>query len=295
MPEQTEPTKASDKTGTVSGYGTGGVDAVMSVDQVAKEAESISSAAPMMNELKALVSGTPFLTIDKLKAGYGKMEILHEFSLTIGQGQSLCLIGPNGAGKSTVLHSIFGFTDIYSGSIKIDGTEVTGLTPAQKLSRAGIAYILQDKSVFPKMTVEENLLMGGFLKNKPAEAKVAADMIFDKYSRLAERRDKPAGVLSGGERRLLEISRALVMQPKVLLVDEPSIGLEPRFIDMVFEILNDLQRKDGKTIIMVEQNAKKGLAFADIGYVLVSGETAIADSGNNLLENPDVGRLFLGG
>ena len=295
MPDQTEPTKATSTTGKVSGYGTGGVDAVMSVDQVAKEAASISLAAPSMQELEALVTGKPFLTIDKLKAGYGKMEILHEFSLSIGQGESLCLIGPNGAGKSTVLHSIFGFTDIYSGSIKIDGVEVTGLTPAQKLSKAGIAYILQDKSVFPKMTVEENLLMGGFLKNKPAEAKAAADMVFDKYSRLAERRDKPAGVLSGGERRLLEISRALVMQPKVLLVDEPSIGLEPRFIDMVFEILDDLQHKDGKTIIMVEQNAKKGLAFADVGYVLVSGETAIADSGNNLLDNPDVGRLFLGG
>ena len=295
MTDRTELTKATSTTGKVSGYGTGGVDAVMSVDQVAKEAASISLAAPSMQELEALVAGKPFLTIDKLKAGYGKMEILHEFSLSIGQGESLCLIGPNGAGKSTVLHSIFGFTDIYSGSIKIDGVEVTGLTPAQKLSKAGIAYILQDKSVFPKMTVEENLLMGGFLKNKPAEAKAAADMVFDKYSRLAERRDKPAGVLSGGERRLLEISRALVMQPKVLLVDEPSIGLEPRFIDMVFEILNDLQRKDGKTIIMVEQNAKKGLAFADVGYVLVSGETAIADSGNNLLDNPDVGRLFLGG
>ena len=295
MPDRTEPTEATSTTGKVSGYGTGGVDAVMSVDQVAKEAASISLAAPNMQELEALVTGKPFLTIDKLKAGYGKMEILHEFSLSIGQGESLCLIGPNGAGKSTVLHSIFGFTDIYSGSIKIDGVDVTGFTPAQKLSKAGIAYILQDKSVFPKMTVEENLLMGGFLKNKPAEAKAAADMVFDKYSRLAERRDKPAGVLSGGERRLLEISRALVMQPKVLLVDEPSIGLEPRFIDMVFEILDDLQRKDGKTIIMVEQNAKKGLAFADVGYVLVSGETAIADSGNNLLNNPDVGRLFLGG
>jgi len=137
--------------------------------------------------------------------------------------------------------------------------------------------------------------MGGFLKDRPAEAKAAAEMVFDKYSRLADRRDKPAGVLSGGERRLLEISRALVMQPQVLLVDEPSIGLEPRFIDMVFGILDDLQKKDGKTIIMVEQNAKKGLAFADIGYVLVSGETAIADAGNDLLANPDVGRLFLGG
>ena len=283
----------SDK--NISGYGSGGVDVVMSVDQVAKEAASISASAPKIGELEKLADNSPFLSINNLRAGYGKMEILHDFNLRIAQGQSLCLIGPNGAGKSTVLHSIFGFTNIFSGSIMVGDKDVTGLTPSQKLSDAGIAYILQDKSVFPQMTVEENLLMGGFWKDKPLEAKAAAEMVFDKYSRLAERRNKPAGVLSGGERRLLEISRALVMQPQVLLVDEPSIGLEPRFIDMVFEILEDLQRKDGKTIIMVEQNAKKGLAFADIGYVLVSGETAIADEGNKLLENPDVGRLFLGG
>ena len=279
----------------VSGYGGGGVDVVMSVDQVAKEAASMSASAPSVEKLEGLVDGGTYLTINNLRAGYGKMEILHDFSLHIGKGQSLCLIGPNGAGKSTVLHSIFGFTNIFSGSIIVDGLDVTSLTPSQKLSKAGIAYILQDKSVFPQMTVEENLLMGGFLKDRPAEAKQAAEMVFDKYQRLADRRDKPAGVLSGGERRLLEISRSLVMQPEVLLVDEPSIGLEPRFIDMVFEILDDLQKKDGKTIIMVEQNAKKGLAFADIGYVLVSGETAIADKGDDLLKNPDVGRLFLGG
>lgn len=287
--------KKAAKKGAVSGYGSGSVDVVMSVDQVAKEAASIAANAPTMAELDAMVDGDAFLSINNLRAGYGKMEILHEFSLRIGRGQSLCLIGPNGAGKSTVLHSIFGFTNIFSGSIMVDGKDVTALTPSQKLAEAGIAYILQDKSVFPQMTVEENLLMGGFLKNRPAEAKIAAEEVFSKYSRLADRRDKPAGVLSGGERRLLEISRALVMQPQVLLVDEPSIGLEPRFIDMVFEILDDLQRKDGKTIIMVEQNAKKGLAFADLGYVLVSGETAIAGDGNELLDNPDVGRLFLGG
>ena len=286
---------AAKKDKKITGYGGGGVDVVMSVDQVAKEAASIAANAPTHKELLKLAKNDPLLTIEALRAGYGKMEILHDFTLEVGRGQSLCLIGPNGAGKSTVLHSIFGFTNIFSGTISIGGKDVTNLTPSQKLAEAGIAYILQDKSVFPQMTVEENLLMGGFLKNKPLEAKAAAEMVFDKYSRLAERRDKPAGVLSGGERRLLEISRALVMNPEVLLVDEPSIGLEPRFIDMVFEILSDLQHKDGKTIIMVEQNAKKGLSFADIGYVLVSGETAIADFGDDLLENPDVGRLFLGG
>jgi branched-chain amino acid transport system ATP-binding protein len=285
--------KASKK--AIRGYGSGKVDVVMSVDEIGKQAAKIAVNAPTRKDLSKLAEDQSFLTIDALCAGYGKMEILHDFTLNIARGQSLCLIGPNGAGKSTVLHSIFGFTNIFSGKITCGDRDVTNLTPSQKLSEAGIAYILQDKSVFPGMTVEENLLMGGFLKNKPTEAKAAAERVFDKYSRLAERRNKPAGVLSGGERRLLEISRALVMDPEVLLVDEPSIGLEPRFIDMVFEILDDLQRRDGKTIIMVEQNAKKGLDFADIGYVLVSGETALADTGARLLKNPDVGRLFLGG
>jgi len=287
--------KPSKTTKNISGYGAGDVNVVMSVDQVAKEAANIASKGPSKSDLDKLSKNDAFFQIEDLRAGYGKMEILHNFSMRVGQGQSLCLIGPNGAGKSTVLHSIFGFTNIFSGKITINGRDVTSLKPSEKLSTAGIAYILQDKSVFPQMTVEENLLMGGFLKGRPAEAKAAAELVFDKYSRLADRRNKPAGVLSGGERRLLEISRALVMNPEVLLVDEPSIGLEPRFIDMVFEILYDLQKTDGKTIIMVEQNAKKGLDFADIGYVLVSGETALADNGRKLLQNPDVGRLFLGG
>jgi branched-chain amino acid transport system ATP-binding protein len=137
--------------------------------------------------------------------------------------------------------------------------------------------------------------MGGYLMAKPAEARAAAERVFERYPRLAERRRQPARVLSGGERRLLEISRALVMEPRLLLVDEPSIGLEPRYIDMVFEILRELQEKDGKTIVMVEQNARKGLEFADIGYVLVSGQLALAGPGSDLLANPDVGRLFLGG
>ena len=145
------------------------------------------------------------------------------------------------------------------------------------------------------MTVEENLLMGGYIKDKQDESREEAEKILQKYERLRNRRSQPAKVLSGGERRLLEISRALVMKPNILLVDEPSIGLEPKYIDMVFEILGDLQKNEKKTIILVEQNAKKGLQFADIGYVLVSGETAIAGKGDDLLNNPDVGRLFLGG
>ena len=222
------------------------------------------------------------------------MEILHGIDLVAGRGQSLCLIGPNGAGKSTVLHSAFGFADVMAGSIHVAGKDVTRLASSRRLSDAGVAYVLQDNSVFPDMTVEENLLMGGFLLDRRSTAKQAAERVFDRYERLARRRHRRAGVLSGGERRLLEISRALIMEPEVLLVDEPSIGLEPRFIDMVFEILADLQHRDGKTIVMVEQNAKKGLEFADIGYVLVSGRLAMAGPGDALLEDPEVGRLFLG-
>ncbi len=290
--------KRKAKPEAVSGYGAGGVETIISVEEVTRQVASIAEDITI-EKLDALVEGDSFISIENLNAGYGKMEILHNFSLRVGRKQSLCLIGPNGAGKSTILHAIFGFNDIFSGSIKIgDGdnkTDITKLTASEKLSKAGIAYILQDKSVFPGMTVEENLWMGGFLKDQPVEARRAAEMILDKYPRLAARRKHQAKVLSGGERRLLEISRALVMNPEVLLVDEPSIGLEPRFIDMVFEILHGLQHDDGKTIIMVEQNAKKGLEFADIGYVLVSGEVAIAGTGDDLLANPKVGQLFLGG
>ena len=278
----------------VTGYGFGEVDSVISVDDVAREARRLADAGPSPQRLAELANDDPLMSIDRLVAGYGKMEILHGFGLQIARGQSLCLIGPNGAGKSTVLHSIYGFTNIIGGTITLGDTDVTRLSPNQKL-RAGIAYILQDNSVFPDMTVEENLWMGGYLMENVEQAKEAAERVLGKYPRLAERRRQRAGVLSGGERRLLEISRALIMEPEVLLVDEPSIGLEPRFIDMVFEILDDLQHNAGKTIVMVEQNAKKGLEFADIGYVLVDGALALAGPGDELLENEEVGRLFLGG
>ena len=279
----------------IKGYDFGQVDTVLSFDEVACEAEKMAAEGPSRERLSELTGKEPLLTIERLKSGYGKMEVLHEFDLQVGKGQSLCLIGPNGAGKSTVLNSIYGFTNITGGAIRMQEEDITRLSPNEKLKNAGIAYILQDNSVFPDMTVEENMLMGGFLMDKPSQAREAAEKVLKKYTRLGERTNQKAGVLSGGERRLLEISRALIMEPDVLLVDEPSIGLEPRFIEMVFEILDDIQNTEGKTIIMVEQNAKKGLEFADIGYVLVSGYLAIAGSGDELLENPEVGRLFLGG
>ena len=278
----------------IRGYGEGKADTVISVDDVVEQSSQLKSKVSELELLK-LSNRSRYLEIKNLNAGYGKMEILHNFNLIIDKGQSLCLIGPNGAGKSTVLHSIYGFTNIYSGDIIINNNNVTQLSPAEKLKNSGVAYILQDNSVFPDMTVEENLLMGGFIKDNKEQSQEAAERVLKKYTRLAERRNQRAKVLSGGERRLLEISRALIMEPEVLLVDEPSIGLEPKYIDMVFEILYDLQKNENKTIILVEQNAKKGLEFSDIGYVLVSGQTAIVGKGNDLLKNEEVGRLFLGG
>lgn len=280
---------------TKSRYGLRAIETTISVDEVERQAAKLTAEGPTRESLSQLAGNEPLLSIERLKAGYGKMVVLHDFDLQVGAGQSLCLIGPNGAGKSTILHSIYGFTTITGGTIRKKGMDITLLSPNEKLKNAGIAYILQDTSVFPYMTVEENMLMGGFLMEKPNQAREAAERVFAKYPRLAERRGQQAGVLSGGERRLLEISRALIMEPAILLVDEPSIGLEPRYIDMVFEILDDLQHAEGKTIVMVEQNAKKGLEFADIGYVLVSGQLAMADKGSELLQNPEVGRLFLGG
>lgn len=250
-------------------------------------------------QVLALANDRPLLEIQGLQAGYGRMEILHGIDLAVAKGQSLCIIGPNGAGKSTVLHAVFGFADIFAGRISLGEGEaaedVTRLKPNQKLEDARIGYVMQHPSVFPEMTVEENLLMGGYPLASPKKAKAAAERVLGAYPRLAARRRNRAETLSGGERRLLEIGRALVMEPEVLLVDEPSIGLEPRFIEMVFELLGELQTVHGKTIIMVEQNAKKGLEFADIGYVLVAGELAMAGRGKDLLADPKVGRLFLGG
>ena len=255
------------------------------------------SAGPgfLREQIAALAGGEPLIDVAGLYAGYGKMEILHGVDLQLAAGRSLCMIGPNGAGKSTALHSIYGFTRITAGRIRIRGEDITRLSPNEKLKRCGIAYILQDNSIFPEMTVEENLWMGGYLMEERSRVMLAADRVFDKYPRLAKRRRQAARVLSGGERRLLEISRALMMDPSVLLVDEPSIGLEPRYIDMVFDILSELQRSEGKAILIVEQNARKGLRFADVGYVLVAGTVAKVGTGAELLSDPEVGRLYLGG
>ena len=243
----------------------------------------------------ALAGSPPLLRVDALVAGYGSREILHGIDLRVGSGQALCLIGPNGAGKSTIVSSIFGLTDIRGGRIEIGGRDVTRLHSHVKLRDAGIAYVLQDSSVFPDMTVERNLWLGGYLMASSNDMRRATEDIFDRYPALAKRRNEPARVLSGGERRVLELSRALVMRPKLLLVDEPSIGLEPKTIELIFDVLRELRDREGLAIVMVEQNAKKGLELADIGCVVVAGEVAMVGTGQELLADPAVGRLFLGG
>jgi branched-chain amino acid transport system ATP-binding protein len=160
---------------------------------------------------------------------------------------------------------------------------------------AGIAYVLQDNSAFSDLSVEDNLRLGAYLMRRKRDAQQAVERIFEHYPQLAQRRREPARVLSGGERRLLEIARALMMKPRLLLVDEPSLGIEPRYIELIFETLHDLKQREGMSILLVEQNAAKGLAFADVGYVLVAGKVVMAASGSELLSNPAVGRLFLGG
>ncbi len=234
------------------------------------------------------------LEIEGLVAGYGGREILHDIDLTVGPAQAVCLIGPNGSGKSTVLQSIYGFAEVMRGTVRLNGQEIVSLAPQAKLRDAGIAYIMQHSSIFPDMTVEENLLMGGYLLKTKAEAQEAAEQVLAKYDALARARGERARVLSGGERRLLEISRALIMNPKVLLVDEPSIGLAPRAVEMVFEILAELRDHEEKTLVLVEQNAKKGLAFANTACVLTAGQVVLAGPADTVAQDPTIGKLFLG-
>ena len=230
----------------------------------------------------------------KIEKSYGSRKVVNGVDLELKQGEIVGLLGPNGAGKTTCFYTIVGLIKPDNGKILINNIDISK-EAMYKRAKLGIGYLAQEASVFRKLTVEENIKAVLELTEKSKEQQNEdLENLIDEFS-LQKVRKNRGDLLSGGERRLLEISRALVMKPSILLVDEPSIGLEPRYINMVFDILGDLQKNENKTIILVEQNAKKGLEFADIGYVLVSGQTAIAGKGNDLLKNPDVGRLFLGG
>lgn len=262
--------------------------------RVSESANRASHQAAIRDRLDALAGAKPLLRVDALTAGYGTMQVLHGVDLRVGQGQSLCLIGPNGAGKSTILHSIFGLTDIRGGKIEVGDRNVTRLGPNAKLRDAGIAYVLHDSSLFPEMTVEQNLWLGGYLRGRSSDARTATEGVFDRYPALAARRNEPARALSDGERRLLEIARALVMRPRLLLLDEPATGLEPSMADAVYAMLRDLRNRERLSILLVESNAKRGLEIAHIGCVLVKGEIALVGTGAELLDDPTVVPLCLG-
>lgn len=263
-------------------------------EAVVTNGEPNAVEGPSRDQLLELAANDPFFQLRGLHAGYGKMEVLHDLDLVVGRGQSLCIVGPNGAGKSTLMHAVFGLADIFAGRVEIGGRDVTGASVNAMSMQSKAVYVLQSSSIFPDMTVEENLFMGGILLGSRRRIRDAVERIFDSNQVLAQHRHDPAGVLSGGERRLLELSRALMMEPEIIFVDEPSIGLEPKAVQAVFDLLETLQKKEGKTIILIEQNVKKGLEFADIGYVFVSGHLAMADDAASMLENPRVGHLFLG-
>jgi ABC-type branched-subunit amino acid transport system ATPase component len=227
-----------------------------------------------------------------LQAGYDRHVIVHGVSIEVHRGEIVCIIGPNGSGKSTLLKALYGFLRPMAGRVLLLGEDVTTLSPQERLAM-GAAYVPQGRSVFPFMTVLENLELGAYLQ--PGRTREAVDRVFTIFPRLAERQRQQAGTMSGGEQRMLEIGRALMLDPQMLLLDEPSAGLSPAFAKTAFETVRRLNEDHGLTVLMIEQNAREGLQLADRGYVLESGNLRFSDTGQRLLENAAVRRLYLGG
>lgn len=236
----------------------------------------------------------PLLQVEDIYAGYLDADILKGVSLEVRPGEIVCVIGPNGAGKSTVFKAIYGFIDVRQGQVYFDGQEITDARP-QDLLRSGISIVPQLRSVFPQMTVYENLEMGMYLESDRKRIRKRVQDIFDLFPRLAERAKQKAGTMSGGEQRMLEIGRALMLEPSLLLMDEPSAGLAPLVTKMIFEQVFYLNRELGLTILMIEQNARQGLEFSHRGYVLELGRNSYQGTGQDLIANPEVRRAFLGG
>ncbi|WP_459474040.1 ABC transporter ATP-binding protein [Pseudomonas sp. No.117] len=232
------------------------------------------------------------LQFDNVSTFYGKIQALHGVSVQVNRGEIVTLIGANGAGKSTLLMTLCGTPRAHSGSIRYEGEELVGQDTAQ-IMRKGIAVVPEGRRVFARLTVEENLAMGGFFTEKEAYDR-QLDKVLGLFPRLKERYAQRAGTMSGGEQQMLAIGRAMMSQPRLLLLDEPSLGLAPIIIQQIFEIIEQL-RQDGVTVFLVEQNANQALKLADRGYVLENGRIVMQDSGAELLANPDVRKAYLGG
>jgi branched-chain amino acid transport system ATP-binding protein len=232
------------------------------------------------------------LRIDGLAAGYGTSEILHGIDLRLGKGQWLCITGPHGAGKSTILNSIFGLADVRRGRIEIGGRNAKRLGTNAKLREAGVAYALPNSSLFRDLTVEQNLWLEGRLIGRPADTRDAAERLFARYPCLAALRAELVGALSIGELRLLEIARALVVRPGILLVDEPFVGVGPAHLELIFDVLTDLRDCERMSMVIAESDAQRGLELADIGCVVVAGEVTVAGTGVEVLRRLASGRDF---
>ena len=233
------------------------------------------------------------LEVKEVYGGYGKITILNGVSFSIPRASITTVIGPNGAGKSTVFKAIFGLLNIHSGKIMLDGEDVTGLKPAEMIGR-GVTYVPQGRNVIPQLSVWHNLELGGVTSPDQSKVRARIEEVMDQFPMLRQRRRQKAIALSGGQQKQLEIARSLILDPKLILIDEPSIGLSPNLVREVFLTLQKL-RDGGVTVLMVEQNAKAALAMSDYGLVLELGQTRLHDRAEALLADPRVGRLFLGG
>ena len=232
-----------------------------------------------------------FLLGENMTGGYGSADILHDCTIGVEQGEIAVVVGPNGAGKSTAMKAIFGMLNLRQGRVTIDGEDITSLKPEERVLK-GMGFVPQTANVFTSLSVEENLEMGAFIRRD--DFSKTMEQVFDLFPILKEKRKQPAGELSGGQRQQVAVGRALMTEPKVLMLDEPTAGVSPIVMDELFDRIIEVART-GIAILMVEQNAKQALNIADKGYVLVQGENRFTDTGAALMANPEVRRAFLGG
>ena len=232
-----------------------------------------------------------YLIGENMTGGYGGADILHDCTIAAEQGEIAVIVGPNGAGKSTAMKAVFGMLNIHTGRVMLDGEDITKLSPQDRVAK-GMAFVPQTRNVFPSMSVEENLEMGAFLRRDDIAATM--EQVFELFPILKEKRKQSAGELSGGQRQQVAVGRALMTQPKLLMLDEPTAGVSPIVMDELFDRIIEVART-GISILMVEQNARQALNIADKGYVLVQGANRYTDTGEALLNNPDVRKAFLGG
>jgi len=225
-------------------------------------------------------------------SGYGDAEVLHGVDIDVGEEEIVTIIGPNGAGKSTLMKAIYGLIDCWAGRVTFDGTDITDLR-ADEVTEQGLCYVPQRENVFPNLTVRENLEMGAYIDADVSEADFQA--AFDRFPVLGERQNQKAGTMSGGQQQMLALSSALMLDPELILVDEPSAGLAPDLVDDMFDRLVRIRDETDTAILMVEQNARQALSVSDRGYVLDMGENEFAGSGQDLLDSDEVGELYLGG